>query len=150
MFSGEQMPQEAKKFTKIDKDWAKIMGRALETALVVPCCSNELLRNTLPVLYSELEKCQKSLEGYLEQKRTRFPRFYFVSNPVLLLILSQGSEPTHMQAYYEKVRHGVNSPCSTWVGRSEWSGRSVRDSGTRIWPGLRESIGVQAHGQACQ
>jgi dynein heavy chain len=97
------MPAEAKKFTKIDKDWAKIMARSLETALVVACCGNELLRSTLPVLYSELEKCQKSLEGYLEQKRNRFPRFYFVSNPVLLLILSQGSDPMQMQPYYEKV-----------------------------------------------
>jgi dynein heavy chain len=51
------------------------MGRASETKFVVQCCSNELLRTTLPALYSELEKCQKSLEGYLEQKRSKFPRY---------------------------------------------------------------------------
>ena len=97
------MPVEAKKFAKINKDWEKLMLRAAETKLVVPCCGNELLRTTLPALYTELEKCQKSLEGYLEQKRAKFPRFYFVSNPVLLLILSQGSDPQQMQPYYEKV-----------------------------------------------
>lgn len=59
----KQMPHEAKKFAKIDKDWAKIMSRASEVRGVVACCSNELLKNTLPVLYDELEKCQKSLEG---------------------------------------------------------------------------------------
>ncbi len=30
-------------------------------------------------------------------------RFYFVSNPVLLLMLSQGSDPLAVQAYYEKI-----------------------------------------------
>jgi dynein heavy chain len=70
----KQMPMEAKKFSKINKDWEKLMVRAAEVKLVVASCSNELLRTTLPVLYSELEKCQKSLEGYLEQKRSKFPR----------------------------------------------------------------------------
>eukprot|EP01032_Pedospumella_encystans_P029172 gene29172-32946_t len=102
------MPLEAKKFSKINKDWEKLMVRAAEVKLVVTCCGNELLRTTLPVLYSELEKCQKSLEGYLEQKRSKFPRFYFVSNPVLLLILSQGSDPQQMQPYYEKVFDSID------------------------------------------
>ncbi len=104
----KQMPLEAKKFSKINKDWEKLMVRAAEVKFVVASCGNELLRTTLPVLYSELEKCQKSLEGYLEQKRSKFPRFYFVSNPVLLLILSQGSDPQQMQPYYEKVFDSVD------------------------------------------
>jgi dynein heavy chain len=104
----KQMPLEAKKFSKINKDWEKLMVRAAEVKLVVASCGNELLRTTLPVLYSELEKCQKSLEGYLEQKRSKFPRFYFVSNPVLLLILSQGSDPQQMQPYYEKVFDSID------------------------------------------
>lgn len=60
---------------------AKIMAKATETGNVVGCTANEMLRTSLPVMYTELEKCQKSLEGYLEQKRNKFPRFYFVSNP---------------------------------------------------------------------
>jgi dynein heavy chain len=77
----KQMPMEAKKFSKIDKEWAKIMSNAYDKQLVVESAENEVLRASLPVMYSELEKCQKSLEGYLEQKRNKFPRFYFVSNP---------------------------------------------------------------------
>jgi dynein heavy chain len=67
----KQMPLEAKKFNKVDKDWIKIMQKAVETGSVVACCKNDLVKNTLPVLYAELERCQKSLEGYLEQKRNR-------------------------------------------------------------------------------
>ena len=85
----KQMPMEAKKFAKIDKEWSKVMGKAYETQLVVESAANEILRAALPMMYMELEKCQKSLEGYLEQKRNKFPRFYFVSNPGLLIILSQ-------------------------------------------------------------
>ena len=80
----KQMPIVAKKFQKIDKDFVNIMTRAAEQAVVVPTCSNELLRLSLPPMYEQLEKCQKSLEGYLEQKRNKLPRIYFVSNPVLL------------------------------------------------------------------
>merc|ERR1711988_117277 len=54
-------------------------------------------------MYQELEKCQKALDGYLEAKRNKFPRFYFVSNPGLLTILSQGSDPLSMNDHYEKV-----------------------------------------------
>lgn len=104
----KQMPMEAKKFAKIDKEWAKIMGKAYETQLVTEVCANEVLRSSLPVMYTELEKCQKSLEGYLEQKRNKFPRFYFVSNPSLLVILSQGSDPLSMNEHYEKVFDAIS------------------------------------------
>lgn len=104
----KQMPLEAKKFGKIDKEWAKVMGKAYETQIVVECCANEILRAGLPTMYSELEKCQKSLEGYLEQKRNKFPRFYFVSNPGLLIILSQGSDPLSMNDHYEKVFDAIS------------------------------------------
>ena len=104
----KQMPMEAKKFGKVDKDFQKIMAKAFETQIVVPCCANEILRTSLPVMYTELEKCQKSLEGYLEQKRNKFPRFYFVSNPGLLVILSQGSDPLSMNDHYEKVFDAIS------------------------------------------
>lgn len=105
----KQMPLEARKFSKVDRDWAKIMCKSSETKAVVASCANAHLKNCLPVLYDELEKCQKSLEGYLSQKRSLFPRFYFVSNSALLLILSQAnSDPARMQPYYEKVFDSVN------------------------------------------
>ena len=99
----KQMPLEAKKFSKIDKEFCKIMEKSKDTHNVIKCCSSDVLKNSLPILHQELERCQKSLEGYLERKRAKFPRFYFVSNPVLLQILSRGSDLNAVQAYYEKL-----------------------------------------------
>jgi dynein heavy chain len=103
-----QMPRVATRFQKIDKDWQRMMATAQERGFVVECCANEILRLSLPGMFDELEKCQKALEGYLENKRALFPRFYFVSNPVLLQILSQGSDPQAIQAYYEKVFDSIS------------------------------------------
>ena len=102
------MPVVAKKFQKVDKDFAGLQSRAAETGVVTAACGSELLRLALPPMFEELERCQKSLEGYLEQKRNKFPRFYFVSNPVLLQILSQGSDPAAVQAFYEKIFDSIS------------------------------------------
>ena len=51
------MPLEAKKFLKVDRDFVKLMAKAESTQIVLNCCANELLKNTLPVLYDELERC---------------------------------------------------------------------------------------------
>merc|ERR1719498_1942120 len=104
----KQMPMEAKKFMQIDKDWIKIMAKSAETKLVVPCCQNDMLRQMLPVLSGGLDTCQKSLESYLEGKRNKFPRFYFTSDPVLLKILSQGSDPESIQEDFEKLFDAIS------------------------------------------
>ena len=104
----KQLPAEAKRFAGIDKNYMKVMTKAFETPNVVQCCcGSDLLKNLLPHLNEQLELCQKSLTGYLEQKRNIFARFYFVSDPVLLEILSQGSQPELIQQHLPTVLDSV-------------------------------------------
>lgn len=104
----KQMPAESKKFRGINKAWLKIMERANEQKNVIQCCNNDILKSSLGELQSGLEFCQKKLEGYLEQKRSLFPRFYFCSDGDLLKILSVGSDPQAVQDDFEKLFDAIN------------------------------------------
>jgi len=104
----KNLPTEANLFKAIDKIWLKNMERAFETKNVVSCCQNELLKSSLGGMQMDLEKCQKQLDSYLEQKRGIFPRFYFCSSDDLLKILSQGSDPNAVQGDFEKLFDAIN------------------------------------------
>ncbi|CAF4128186.1 unnamed protein product [Rotaria sp. Silwood2] len=105
---GKQMPQEARRFANVDKTWIKLMSKAKENSNVLSCCiSDETLFPLLNNMLEQLELCQKSLAGYLETKRGVFPRFYFLSDPVMLEILGQASDPTKIQPYLSSFTEAV-------------------------------------------
>eukprot|EP00756_Hemistasia_phaeocysticola_P037127 Hpha_TRINITY_DN16680_c2_g13::TRINITY_DN16680_c2_g13_i1::g.182388::m.182388/K10408/DNAH; dynein heavy chain, axonemal len=104
----KQLPAEAKRFAQIDKSWVKIMAKGNEQSNVIGFCYDNELLDLLPNLKEQLDLCQKQLQSYLETKRRAFPRFYFISENVLLDILSQASDPTAVQGNIESLFDGVS------------------------------------------
>jgi dynein heavy chain 2, cytosolic len=57
----------------------------------------------------QLERRQKALNDFLEQKRSAFPRFYFLGDEDLLEILGQSTNPQVIQAHLKKLYAGINT-----------------------------------------
>ena len=63
----------------------------------------------LTSMLERLERCQKSLNDFLEEKRNSFPRFYFVGDEDLLAILGQANKPSVVQTHLKKLFAGIHS-----------------------------------------
>lgn len=97
-----QLPDEARKFDDIDKSLRRIMQEAHKRPNVRECCEVPGRLAELVGLGAGLEKCQKSLNDYLDSKRNAFPRFFFISDDELLSILGS-TEATCIQEHMVKI-----------------------------------------------
>jgi dynein heavy chain len=80
----KQLVQEYKKFKTIDMTWRNTMEQASKGILVIDMCSQSDLLDRLQDANKSLESIQKELRSYLEKKREKFARFYFLSDTDLL------------------------------------------------------------------
>merc|ERR1712071_343681 len=103
-----QLPEEAKKFDRIDSSFRKIMTDTVNNPNIKICCHVEGRLETLQSLSDGLEKCQKSLNDYLDSKRNAFPRFFFISDDELLSILGS-SDPTCVQEHIIKMYDNIKA-----------------------------------------
>ncbi|CAK9007001.1 unnamed protein product [Durusdinium trenchii] len=118
IFSSEdivrQMPDEAKKFQAVDKQRPQDAPgmssdcRAHEVIQVLDVSEIENLLLHFSDANKKLDQIQKCLNDYLETKRLAFPRFFFLSNDELLMILSQTKDPTAVQPHMGKCFEGIN------------------------------------------
>ena len=92
----QQLPDEAKMFDQIDKNFQRINFDASREPNIKACCMATNRLSDLQNMLHVLDKCQKSLNDYLDSKRNAFPRFFFISDDELLSILGS-SDPTCVQ-----------------------------------------------------
>lgn len=104
----QKLPSEAVDFGIVDKIWRELMETLETDKLVLHIERIPNLMDNLYSAHSALEKVQKRLNDYLESKRAKFPRFYFLSNEELLEILGETQNPLKVQRHLPKIFEGIN------------------------------------------
>ncbi|XP_035709844.1 dynein beta chain, ciliary [Folsomia candida] len=99
----KNLPEDAARFDKIDRDFKNTLKKLYKTKNVVEATNQPGVLPDLEVLQKGLAICEKALADYLETKRLVFPRFYFVSSVDLLDILSNGNEPEQVARHLAKL-----------------------------------------------
>lgn len=83
------------------------MSDAQKDSRVVALLRIGSIKSILNAMLERLERCQKSLNDFLEEKRASFPRFYFIGDDDLLQILGQASKPAVIQTHLKKLFAGI-------------------------------------------
>ncbi|KAM8977653.1 cytoplasmic dynein 2 heavy chain 1 [Pelodytes ibericus] len=109
IFGRGALPREQARFNRVDEDFRTIMNDIKKDDRVSLLTSRAGIRNSLITILDQLQRCQKSLNEFLEEKRSSFPRFYFIGDDDLLEILGQSTNPAVIQTHLKKLFAGVNS-----------------------------------------
>ncbi|KAF0686502.1 Aste57867_21689 [Aphanomyces stellatus] len=111
IFGKGALPSEATRFKRVDDEFRDIM-RSIETDPKLFNLADDMLfpqlTDRLTTMVDQLERCQKALADFLEEKRSRFPRFYFIGDEDLLEILGQSQNPAVIQTHLKKLYQGIH------------------------------------------
>ncbi|NXG46652.1 DYHC2 protein, partial [Psilopogon haemacephalus] len=109
IFGRGALPKEQARFNRVDEDFRSIMSDVKSDNRITSLSARTGIRNTLITILDQLQRCQRSLVEYLEEKRSAFPRFYFIGDDDLLEILGQSMNPLVIQSHLKKLFAGINS-----------------------------------------
>ncbi|KAI6079846.1 Cytoplasmic dynein 2 heavy chain 1 [Aix galericulata] len=109
IFGRGALPKEQARFNRVDEDFRSVMSDIKRDNRIISLNARTGLRSILITLLDQLQRCQRSLNEFLEEKRSAFPRFYFIGDDDLLEILGQSMNPSVIQSHLKKLFAGINS-----------------------------------------
>ncbi|XP_075274100.1 cytoplasmic dynein 2 heavy chain 1 isoform X3 [Opisthocomus hoazin] len=109
IFGHGALPKEQARFNRVDEDFRSIMSDIKSDNRITSLNARTGVRSTLITILDQLQRCQRSLNEFLEEKRSAFPRFYFIGDDDLLEILGQSTNPLVIQSHLKKLFAGINS-----------------------------------------
>jgi dynein heavy chain 2 len=107
VFGRGALPNEQGRFRRIDDEFRSIIQALNNEPLVVTLSSIPSVAETLDMLLDQLERCQKALNSYLEEKRNVMPRFYFLGDDDLLELLGQSQNVGVIHSHLKKLFSGI-------------------------------------------
>ena len=108
VFGRGALPAEQGRFTRMDDEFRTVLQTIEREPKVVTLNIIPGINDTLDMLTDQLERCQKALNSFLEDKRNSFPRFYFLGDDDLLEILGQSTNTSVILTHLKKLFGGIN------------------------------------------
>jgi dynein heavy chain 2 len=111
IFARGALPQEQPRFRRLDAQFVEIMQGVESNPQVCALLDSPVLAsdsNALNTMLDQLERCQKALADFLEEKRTRFSRFFFIGDDDMLEILGQAQKASVIQTHLKKLFAGID------------------------------------------
>jgi len=109
IFARGALPREAGRFKKIDDEFRSIMLNIFNNNKVQTLFNIPNIKESLLMLIDQLEKCQKALNDYLEDKRNKYARLYFLGDDDLLEFLAKSTDKAVIKNNLKKLFQGITN-----------------------------------------
>lgn len=155
IFGRGSLPKEKERFDKINNQYRQNMKNVAAAKKVNYLCTVRGIKDQFVTMADQLERCQRALVSFLEEKRAAFPRLYFIGDEDLLEILGQSSNPEVIQTHLKKTvcwhcnrrlrRAGYQDHCHEQFTQREGSAwqSGDRSRGRRPIAGRRLALGLE-------
>ena len=97
---------------RVDEVFRSTQDKIKANPLVIMLCDPDLhkgIRENLEMCLDQLQRCQKALSDFLDEKRSLMPRFYFIGDDDLLEILGQAQNAEVIQEHLKKLFQGIHT-----------------------------------------